>query len=385
MNNFIYENTTKVDFGRRCIQEYLQSLIQTYGNNVMIVYDETSYKQNRLYDDVGLLLKNTHLDILEFPNTSKNVTYTTVLKGARLAQENNIDLILGIGGSSVIDCCKAIALATHYTGDVWYDFWRHPGIFKEEPIPVGVIVTTLGLGSECNGKAMLYHEGLHIKVGRDYPQCQPKFALLDPFYTLNDSLNHTISTSFYSFCFMMTCFLNNNEDHVSDAMILGALKSTINILYQTLKNLKDYKIRSDLMWLSSLSNQGLFILGKQNDFECQHIVDQLSLYTSHDDGELLAAIYPTYCQMIYKKVPHKFEKLGIEVFNLSLEGVSQNKFILKTIDAIKQLIKDMGLDYHLEDLGNDELQQMINNWQHLPSCFRKMSDEDLYKLLKACR
>ena len=104
-----------------------------------------------------------------------NPTYAKVQEGAQLAKENNVDIILAIGGGSVMDCCKAVSLASRYEGDIWNDFWMHPGVINFKPLPLGVIVTVADTGSECNGGAVITNEEKKIKTGRDYPQCNPQF------------------------------------------------------------------------------------------------------------------------------------------------------------------------------------------------------------------
>lgn len=183
MNNFIFENSTKVFFGKGCVKEYLCCLTKAYGDTVMLCYGGGSIKKNGIYDEVTNILKAAGKTVVEFSGIMANPTYAKVLEGAKLAKKNDVSLLLGIGGGSVMDCCKAISIAARYDGDVWEDFWKRPGVFDFEPLPLGVIVTVAGTGSECNGGAVITNEELKIKTGRDYPQCNPKFALLDPTYT----------------------------------------------------------------------------------------------------------------------------------------------------------------------------------------------------------
>lgn len=183
MNNFIFENSTKVFFGKGCVKEYLCCLTKAYGDTVMLCYGGGSIKKNGIYDEVTNILEAAGKTVVEFSGIMANPTYAKVLEGAKLAKKNDVSLLLGIGGGSVMDCCKAISIAARYDGDVWEDFWKRPGVFDFEPLPLGVIVTVAGTGSECNGGAVITNEELKIKTGRDYPQCNPKFALLDPTYT----------------------------------------------------------------------------------------------------------------------------------------------------------------------------------------------------------
>lgn len=148
MHNFIFENATKVFFGKGCVKEYLSCLTKTYGDAVMLCYGGGSIKKNGIYDEVTGILKSAGKTIVEFSGIMANPTYAKVLEGAKLAKENGVSLLLGIGGGSVMDCCKAISIAARYDGDIWTDFFARPGIFDFEPLPLGVIVTAAGTGSE---------------------------------------------------------------------------------------------------------------------------------------------------------------------------------------------------------------------------------------------
>ena len=105
MNNFIFENATKVYFGKGCVREYLACLIKDYGDTVMLAYGGGSIQKNGVYDEVTSILKENGKNIVEFPGIMANPTYAKVLEGARLARENHVELILGVGGGSVMDCC----------------------------------------------------------------------------------------------------------------------------------------------------------------------------------------------------------------------------------------------------------------------------------------
>lgn len=129
MNNFIFENATKVFFGKGCVKEYLACLTKCFEGTVMLAYGGGSIKRNGIYDEVMESLKAEGRDVVEFPGIMANPTYEKVLEGAKLARENRVGLILGVGGGSVMDCCKAVSIAARYRGDVWEDFWARPGIF----------------------------------------------------------------------------------------------------------------------------------------------------------------------------------------------------------------------------------------------------------------
>lgn len=149
-----------------------------------------------------------------------------------------------------MDCCKAISIAARYNGDAWNDFWMHSGVFDFEPLPLGVIVTVAGTGSECNGGAVITNEEVKIKTGRDYPKCNPKFALLDPTYTYSVPKQQMISGGFDILSHIMeTYFSEPDDDNVSDD-ISEALMLQRNTQSALLRlKIRRYTARSNLMWM----------------------------------------------------------------------------------------------------------------------------------------
>lgn len=172
----------------------------------MLTYGGGSIKKNGVYDEMVSILVKGGKRIVEFSGIMANPTYAKVLEGAKLARENQVGLILGVGGGSVIDCCKAVSIAARYDGDVWEDFWARSGSFDFEPLPLGVIVTVAGTESECNGGAVITNEELKIKTGRDYPKCNPRFALLDSTYTYSVPKFQMVSGSFIMPAAVTLCY-----------------------------------------------------------------------------------------------------------------------------------------------------------------------------------
>lgn len=288
MNNFIFENSTKVFFGKGCVKEYLCCLTKAYGDTVMLCYGGGSIKKNGIYDEVTNILEAAGKTVVEFSGIMANPTYAKVLEGAKLAKKNDVSLLLGIGGGSVMDCCKAISIAARYDGDVWEDFWKRPGVFDFEPLPLGVIVTVAGTGSECNGGAVITNEELKIKTGRDYPQCNPKFALLDPTYTYSVPKKQMVSGGFDILSHIMEIYFSEpNEDNVSDDISEALMRSAIRNLRAAIQNPQDYTARSNLMWAATMAENRVIKLGKRMDFECHQMEHQLGAYTNCNHGEEL--------------------------------------------------------------------------------------------------
>ncbi len=162
MNNFIYENKTKVYFGRGGVSEYLGCLLKNYGETVMLAYGGGSIKQNGIYDEIIGILNAAGKHIVEFHGIMPNPTYDKVQEGAKLARENRVDLILAVGGGSVSDCCKVVAAQAELDEDLWtLENIKHT--LPSKFIPLGVIVTVFGTGSEMNSGAVITHEEKKVK------------------------------------------------------------------------------------------------------------------------------------------------------------------------------------------------------------------------------
>lgn len=215
MNNFVFENSTKVYLGEGCVKEYLSNILSSYGDTVMLCYGGGSIKKNGIYDEIISVLKKENKTVVEFSGIPSNPTYSKVLEGVKLAKESKADLILAVGGGSVMDCCKAISLGAKYDGDIWADFWARPGVIDFEPLPLGIIVTVSGTGSECNGGAVITNEELKIKTGRDYPQLNAKFVMLDPTYTYSVPKFQMVSGAFDTLSHIMEIYFSEpNESNV---------------------------------------------------------------------------------------------------------------------------------------------------------------------------
>lgn len=387
MNNFIFQNSTKVYFGKGCVNEYLSSLVKPY-STVMIAYGGGSVKKNGIYDEVAEILKKDGKKTVDFSGIVPNPTYKKVLEGAKSARENDVDIILAIGGGSVMDCCKAISLAAWYQGDIWEDFWERPGVIDTEPLPLGVIVTATGTGSECNGGAVITNEEKKVKTGRDYPKLNPDFALLDPVYTYSVPEKQMVSGGFDILSHIMeTYFSEPNEDNVSDDIMEALMKSVIRNLRAAIKNPKDYTARSNLMWDSTMAENRVIKMGKNCDFECHNIEHQLGAFTNCNHGCGLAAIHPAYYRHIYKYGLPKFVRFAENVWGIARNGRTDEELALAGIDALEDFIKEIGLHSTLRKLGvkdKTELKEIADSCGISKGSFKSMTHSEILDILNEC-
>lgn len=388
MNNFIYENKTKVYFGKGGVKEYLGCLLKNVGDTVMLAYGGGSIKKNGVYNEVSDILQNAGKTVIEFSGIMSNPTYAKVQEGAELARENGVDFILAVGGGSVMDCCKAVSLAARYDGDIWSDFWTQPGIIDFEPLPFGVIVTVSGTGSEMNGGAVITNEQLKIKTGRDYPKCNPKFALLDPTYTYSVPKRQMVSGAFDTLSHIMeTYFGEPNESNVSDDISEALMKNVITNLRAAIENPEDYTARSNLMWDATMAENRIIKLGKKTDFECHQMEHQLGAYTNCNHGEGLAIIHPVYYRHIYKFGLSKFKQFAVNVWGISPDNKSDDEIALLGIDALSDFIKEIGMPSKFSEIGIDssvDLKAVADSCAIVPTAYKKMTHEEIFEIFKEC-
>lgn len=387
MNNFIYENKTKVYFGAGCVKEFLTSLVRDY-DTIMMAYGQGSVKRNGVYDEILGLLMKAGKNVVEFPGIMPNPTYEKVIEGAQLAKCSGVQMILGIGGGSVMDCCKGVSLAARCEGEPWENYWERKGIIDFEPIPVGVIPTLAGTGSECNGAAVITNREKMRKTGYDYPACNPYFALMDPVYTFSAPREQMLSGAFDSLSHIMeTYFSAPDEQNVSDEICEALMRSVIRNIRLAARKPLDYTARSNLFWDSTLSENRLIKMGKQCDFACHLIAHQLGAYTDCGHGQAMAVLQPVYYRYIYWAGIRKFARFAGNVWGISSEEKTEDELAVAGIRALEDFIGEIGLPRTLRELGIKEqtdLKKIADSCPYSPGSYRRLGAEEILEIFREC-
>ena len=386
MNNFIFQNSTRVYFGKGCVKEYLACLTKG-ANTILLAYGGGSIKRSGVYDEIIEILHDAGKTVVEFPGIMSNPTYAKVQAGAKLARARGVEMILAVGGGSVMDCSKAISLAARYDGDIWDNFWARPGVIAVEPLPLGVIVTVAGTGSECNGGAVITNEEKKVKTGRDYPQLNPRFALMDPTYTYTVPQGQMVSGGFDILSHIMeTYFSEPNRDNVSDDIMEALMKSVIRNLRVAMENPRDYTARSNLMWDATMAENRLIKMGKRCDFQCHNMEHQLGAYTNCNHGCGLAVLHPVYYRHIYRDGMPKFVRFAENVWGIARKGKSDEALALAGIDALAAFIRELGLPTTLRALGvrQEQLNEIARSCAISPGSYRQMTHEEILEIFQEC-
>lgn len=381
MENFVYEYPTKVYFGKKAAETYLSGILSAYGPNVLLAYGGGSIKRSGVYEELMGILKSAGKNITEFAGIMPNPTYQKVQEGATLAREYQIDLVLAVGGGSVMDCCKIVCAQTVTDEDLWEMEMVHHLPLPSKPIPLGAVVTASGTGAEMNGGAVITNEDVNIKGGMY--AVAPQFAILDPAYTMTLPRMQVLSGAFDTFSHAMeTYFGCSDQDNVSDEVALAIMHSTMVNMRTLLRDINDYTARSNLMWASAMAENGILKVGRLTDFECHQIEHQLGAYTDCNHGQGLAVIQPAYYRHIVKDAPEKFARMGQAVFGV--EGAEA------VVEALAAFIQECGLPTKLSQLHcrteitPELLRQIADSVNLLPNGPRQLTHNEVYDILMEC-
>lgn len=384
MNNFIYENKTKVYFGKGGVKEYLCCVLKHYGSNVMLAYGGGSVKKNGVYDEVTEILKAAGKTVTEFSGIMPNPTYAKVMEGARLVRENSIDFILAVGGGSVIDCCKIVSAQAKLDEDIW-DMETVKKVFPTEFVSMGAIVTASGTGSEMNAGAVITNEDKKIKCGLFGAQAD--FAFLDPTYTMSVPFKQVISGAFDTLSHAMeTYFGKPDGNNLSDDFSEAVMRSVIKNMRALLKNHDDYEARSELMWASSMAENGILKIGKITDFQAHQIEHQLGAYTDCNHGQGLAVIHPVLYRRIYMDGVLRFARFAENVWKIAGNG-SAEETALAGIKALADFIKEVGLPTTFTEMGipkDTDFKAIADSTNITAGCCKKLTHEEILEILKEC-
>ena len=380
MQKFVYEYPTKVYFGEGAAKEHLAEAVSAYGQTVMLAYGGGSVKKNGIYDEVKAILEGAGKKVTDFSGIMSNPTYAKVQEGAALAKKENIDFILAVGGGSVIDCCKIMAAQAKTEEDLWeMEMTEHK--FPTAVIPMGAIVTASGTGAEMNGGAVITNEEKVIKAGM--AAAAPRFAVLDPAYTMSVPRMQVISGAFDTLSHAMeTYFGNSDQDNVSDDVALSIMRNTVVNMRRLMGNINDIQARGNLMWDSAMAENGILKVGRVTDFQAHQLEHQLGAYTDCNHGQGLAVIHPAYYRHIVKDAEEKFTRFAKEVFGADTAE--------KGVEALADFIKECGLPTKMGELKSkveitpEVLRNVADTCNVIKCNPRELSRDEIYDILMEC-
>ena len=349
--DFEFFNPTQVFFGRSAM-ENLGAVLSQYGDRVLLAYGGGSIRENGIYDQVMEVLRACGKTVTEFSGILPNPTYAKALEGGALARACQADLILAVGGGSVIDCAKAVAIAAVEEGDLWNKYWEGKQPLDCVPLPVGAILTMVGTGSEMDGDSVLTNEETKRKTSCWDYAIYPQFAILNPEFTFSVPEYQMVSGIFDTLSHIMEIYLSpEDEDNISDDFAEALMRSILRNTPVAIANPRDYVARSNLMWASSLALSGILAPSKQEDWEVHQIQHQIAAYYPAAHGMGLAAVSPAYYRLVCPHGLPRFRRFAVNVWGINPAGKSDLEVALAGIDAMAAFIRDSRMTPNLRALG----------------------------------
>lgn len=384
VKDFVYQMPVKVYFGKNSVKRYLKDELKHYGKNIMLAYGQESIKRNGIYDEVIEVLGECGKNIIDFPGISANPTYEKVLDGIKLYKENNVDLILAIGGGSVIDCCKVICSGTEINEDIW-EAQLEKGVIPENMGNFAVILTLSGAGAEMDCLGAVTYEKRHEKKTLTGPYA--KFVIEDPNYIMTVPLKVFMPGVFDSLTHCMETYFGKTTN-VSDLLNEGLMKDIIYNMRELIHGNDSLEVRSNLMWDSSLVQTFLFNVGKPGDFQAHKIENALGAYSHGTHGQQLAVIQPAYYRAVYKGDISKFARFSRVIMEIH-DKDSEENIALKGIEALVELIKEAKLSTTFTELGyelTEDIARTVSQTCEISNTGpRELTREEIYELLLRCK
>ena len=384
MNHFMFYNPVRVYFGEGAAKHGLETELTQIGTRVMLAYGGGSIRRNGVYDEIVTLLKAAGKEIIEFSGITPNPRYSEVQACAKLAREQKVDFMLAAGGGSVIDCVRTAAVQALLDEDIWeYEAVQHK--LPQDAIPMGIVLTLGGTGSDMNWLAGVNYEEKHEKV--TFAGRHAVFNIIDPAYTASVPMKQLLTGAFDTLSHYMETYFGQGS-FVSDEIMEAIMRNVIRNAKIVQSDPENMDARSELLWDSSLALSGLPGAGKMNDFQCHGIEHWISGYTDANHGRTLAVLHPVVYRYICSTAPEKFARFATEVMGVNAGGRSPLETAMAGIDALEGLIRELGLPTCFTELGIETddalLEAIADHCRPNPGCCRQLTRDDFLAILKAC-
>ncbi|MBQ0139216.1 MAG: iron-containing alcohol dehydrogenase [Kurthia sp.] len=385
MNTFSFYNPVRIHFGQDTIKN-LATEVPKYGKNVLIVYGGGSIKKNGVYDAVVEQLQSIDATIFELGGVEPNPRVSTARKGIEICKAENIDLVLAVGGGSVIDCSKLIVAGAKTEADAWDIVTK-----KEMPqsaLPLAVVLTISATASEMNSGSVITNWETKEKYGWGSPHVFPKFSILDPTYTYsvpqNQVVNGVVDTMTHIF---EQYFHNATNTPLTDEMAEGILRTLIEVAPKAFADPTNYEHRETLMLAGTLGLNGFLALGSRGDWATHNIEHAVSAYYDIPHAAGLAILFPNWMRHNVHVDPQRFVKVATKVFGITTEGKKEEEVALEGIEALSTFWTSIGAPSRLAnfDITDEKFESIIDHTLvNGPfGNFAKLQREDVEAILKA--
>lgn len=354
MDNFAFSLPTKIyfgNYGEKNIGEYLKG----YGaKKVLFHYGGGSIKRSGLYDKIINALGASGISYVELGGVVPNPRLSKVYEGISLCRNNGVDFILAVGGGSVIDSAKAIALGTYYDGDVW-DYFKDNTTPVKNAMPIGVILTIAAAGSESSYNLVITKEEGKLKRSYYNDLLRPKFAVLNPnlcFTLPPEQISNGVADIIAHL--LERYFTPNFDDDINDRLLEGAIKNMLKYGALAVNEPKNYHYWAQIMWTGCIAHNNMLSCGRRGDWASHALEHEISALYDVAHGAGLCVVFPAWMKYVYKNDINRFAKFANRVFDIEIDLNNLEGTALKGIDALKKFFAGLSLPTSAREIGMRE-------------------------------
>ncbi|MFT4144091.1 MAG: iron-containing alcohol dehydrogenase [Mobilitalea sp.] len=387
MNSFVYNVPTKVYFGENQLGN-LGAELSKYGKRVLLTYGGGSIKKIGLYDKIVEEVKKAGLELFELSGIDPNPRVSSVNAGAEICKKEKIDVLLAVGGGSVIDCTKYIGAATYYDGDAWDILLQKVNV--EKCLPIIDVLTLAAAGSEMDCGGVISNPETKDKIGLLFPVMQPKVSFLDPTNTYTVSRYQTACGAADMLNHILEVYFNINQDlYMLDTVMEGLMKTIIKYTPIAMQEPENYEARANLMWTSSWAINGFINGGKWQAWSCHPMEHELSAYYDITHGLGLAILTPRWLTYTLDETTvSKFYQFGCNVFGID-SNLDPMEVAKKSIELISEfLFKTLELQSTFTEIGIDtthfEIMAKKACGDGVLYGFKPLKQQDIENIFKMC-
>ena len=386
MNAFTFWNPTMLYYGKGQVEEYLAEEVKRYGTKVLLVYGGGSIKKFGLYDTVVKLLKEAGVTVLELSGVEPNPRLSTVHKGIDICRTEGVDLLLAVGGGSVLDATKAIAGGAKYDGDVW-DFYvtdKKP----KDALPFGTILTLSATGSEMNPGGVITNWETKQKMGSGSRHTFPKFSFCDAENTFTVSPEQTVYgiVDMFSHC-LEQYFSHTPNTALQERLCESVMETIIETAPRVLAHPHDFAARETIMYCGTMALNGMISMGMAGDWATHGIEHEVSAIYDIPHGGGLAIIFPNWMTHALDAGTERFGQLATRVFHIDPTGKDDRALAEEGIRAVRQFFDSIGAPSRLAHYGIDdrEIEHMAEQATQKGSTgqYKKLDQSDVAAILRA--
>ena len=392
MVNFSIKNQTDLIFGADT-EDQVADLIKENGGTRVLIHHVSEPFVQPLIEKLTAIMRSAGLYVADLGGVVPNPRIEKVYEGVELCKKEKLDFVLAVGGGSVIDSAKLIALAAEYDGDAW-DYCVGRDV-DHRPLPLGVVSTFAGTGSENTAGLVINKESIHAKRGLEHNWIKPRFAILDPKLTMTiPPFQTACGIADITSHLTEDYFTPNPDSLLARNLLTAALRTAVACGTAVMSDPKDYEARSNLMFLAPMAINGFLKPGRYGDWACHAMEHKMSGDWDIPHGAGLAVVTPVWMKHIYRQYLDQFVNYAVDVWGVkddpehpeqvALDGIAALENFFYNVLKLPRTLSELGV----KDVSEEELKSVVQkNFQYGNDTIGRMAPlryDDVYAIFKAC-